>query len=330
MMGRNDRLITRKKDWAFIKDKVDNGGLLLDYEEGRDKFRVFVIEGSTKFFANLFAPDHRFVVGQASTNASDYTDFTTNYQPIVDGSPPSNPDPVVLSDIGLSESSGNKLAIHESSRPQIDGKFFHTYWSGAGDDMSTPAIGDGNVLTVDVLPGDAIKTVDIQFHKDYGDVYLHEGYIQWENAGWGDTVDVEIYATATPLQQAANLDYTIDAGVKIRYAAGGAGTGTDGLNGDPVWVPNTTGTGWWNTDGVTATFSSSQTGAYDWYNIEILANRFMNKVPVYGSSTNYVMLQSADTTLLPSGYLVRITANNNSSTAWKTWMIMTLYRENTV
>lgn len=229
-----------------------------------------------------------------------------------------------------SESSGDKLAIHESSRPQIDGKFFHTYWTGSGDDMTTPAIGKGSILTVETTAGQATISVDIQFHKDYGDVYLHEGYIQWESAGWGDYVDVEVFASATPLQQATNLDYTIDASVKIRYAAGGAGTGTDGLNGDPVWVPNAAGTGWWDIVNGAASFSSGQTGAYDWYTIEILANRFMNKVPVYGSSSNYVMLQSADTTLLAPGYIIRITANNVSNTAWKTWMFMTLYREQTV
>ena len=56
----------------------------------------------------------------------------------------------------------------------------------------------------------------------------------------------------------------------------------------------------------------------------------MNKVPVYGTSTSYVMLQSADTTLLPPGYVIRIEAYNVSDTVWKVWMIMTLYREQTV
>ena len=223
-----------------------------------------------------------------------------------------------------------KKTIHESSRPQIDGKTFHTYWTGAGDDISTPTIGDGPILDVQTVLSVAETSVDVQFHKDYGDVYLHEGYIQWENAGWGDYIDVEILATATPLQQATNLDYTIDASIKIRAAAGGPGTGTDGLNGDPVWVPNAAGTGWWDIVSGSAVFSSGQTGAYDWYTIEILANRFMNKVPVYGSSSNYVMLQSADTTLLPTGYCIRITANNVSDTVWKAWMFMTLYREQTI
>lgn len=327
---RDSRLITRKKDWAFIKDKVDNDGLLLDYEEGRDKVRVFIIKGNTKFFVNLFDTNHRFVVGQSSTNAADYIDFNDNYKSIVDEVPPSNPDPVTLSEIGLSESSGRKLAIHQSSRPQIIGKFFHTYWTGAGDDMATPEIGTGPMLEITNAVSTATQVVEAQYHKDYGDVYLHEGYVQWENAGVGDHIDVEIIATATPLQQATNLDYTIDASVKIRAASGGPGTGTDGLNGDPVWVPNAAGTGWWDTDGVTATFSATQTGAYDWYTIEIIANRFMNKIPVYGSSTSYIMLQSADTTLLPVGYLIRVTAHNVSDTIWRAWMFMTLYREQTV
>lgn len=228
------------------------------------------------------------------------------------------------------DSATGKHTFHESSRPQIPGKSFHTYWSGAGDDMDTPAIGEGPLLDVKTAVGAAETSVDIQFHKDYGDVYLHEGYIQWENAGWGDYISVETYATATPLQQSTNLDYSIDAGVKIREASGGPGTGTDGLAGDPVWVPNAAGTGWWDIVSGSAVFSSGQTGAYDWYTIEILANRFMNCIPVYGSSSNYVMLQSADTTLLPNGYLIRITAHNVSDTVWKSWMFMTLYREQTI
>lgn len=223
-----------------------------------------------------------------------------------------------------------KHTLHESSRPQISGKNFHTVWTGAGDDMTTPELGAGNLLEIQTTVGQATTTVEAQFHKNYGDVYLHEGYIQWENAGWGDYLDAEIYATATPLQQATNLDYTIDAGVKIRAAAGGAGTGTDGLGGDPVWVPNSAGTGWWDIVGGSAVFSSGQTGAYDWYNIETLVDRFVNCIPVYGSSSNYIMLQSADTTLLPNGYLVRIIAHNVSNTVWKAWVIMTLYREQTV
>ena len=305
-----------------IYNKTKTGGYKLNELQTEINADSTIVPSCNSITGNGTAIDLDFA---ASLSAGEETTLDT----VISNHTPST-DLIDVAVLLTSESSGNKLAIHESSRPQIDGKFFHTYWTGAGDDMSTPAIGEGPLLEVDIAAGDATKEVDVQFHKDYGDVYLHEGYVQWENAGWGDCISVEIYATATPLQQSTNLDYTIDASVKIRAAAGGPGTGTDGLNGDPVWVPNAAGTGWWDIVDGSAVFSSGQTGAYDWYTIEILANRFMNKIPVYGSSSNYIMLQSADTTLLPSGYLIRIIAENNSGTAWKTWMFMTLYRENTV
>lgn len=325
-MGFNkDRVVVRKKDWAYIKDKVDKGAEL-DYIEKQNRFQVFILDGNTKFFTNLFAPGHRFVIGESSTNDSDYQDFITNYKSIPDTTPPNNPEPVSLPDIALS--SGKKLAIHESSRPVVDGKNFTTYWTGSGDDMVTPAIGGGDSLLVQTSIGTATETVEIQFHSDYGDVYIHEGYVQWEGAGWGDSIDVEMVATATPTQTSTNLDYELD-GAKIKAAAGGAGTGTHGLNGNPVFVPNTAGTGYWDLVGGSPQYSATQEGAYDWYTVEVLLARFMNKIPVYGNSSNYIMLQSADSSLVAPGYLIRITANNVSDTAWKAWMIMTLYREQT-
>jgi len=303
-------------------NKTKTGGYKVDQLQTEINADATIVPSCTEITGNGDALTLEFA---ASLSAGEETTLDTtisNHTP--------SPDLVNAAVLPTSESSGVKLAIHESSRPQIAGKFFHTYWSGAGDDMSTSTIGEGTILTVDVLSTDTEKSADVQFHKDFGDVYLHEGYVQWENAGWGDCICVEIYATATPLQQATNLDYTIDASVKIRAAAGGPGTGTDGLNGDPVWVPNVAGTGWWDIVDGSAVFNSGQTGAYDWYTVEVLANRFMNKIPVYGSSSNYIMLQSADTTLLPSGYLIRIRAENNSSTAWRAWMFMTLYREQTV
>ncbi len=305
-----------------IYNKTKTGGYKLNELQTEINADSTIVPSCTSITGNGTAIDLDFAAALSAGEETTLDTVISNHTPSTD-----LVDATVLL---TSESSGDKLAIHESSRPQIEGKFFHTYWTGSGDDMATPAIGGGGILTVETAIGTSTESVDVEFHKDYGDVYMHEGYLMWENAGWGDYIDVEIVAKPTPLQQSTNLDYTIDASVKIRYAAGGAGTGTDGLNGDPVWVPNAAGTGWWDTDGVTATFNATQTGAYDWYTIEILANRFMNKIPIYGTSTSYVMLQSADTTLLPPGYVIRITANNVSNTVWKSWMMMTLYREQTV
>ena len=303
-------------------NKTKTGGYKLDELQTEINADATIVPSCNSITGNGTAIALDFA---ASLSAGEETTLDT----VIDNHTPST-DLIDAAVLLTSESSGEKLAIHESSRPQIPGKFFHTYWSGAGDDMVTPAIGKGSILTVQTTVGQAETSVDAQFHKDYGDVYLHEGYVQWGNAGWGDYIDVSVYASATPLQQSVNLDYEIDVSVKIKEASGGPGTGTDGLNGDPVWVPNPAGTGWWDTDGVKTTFNATQTGAYDWYIIEILVNRFMNRIPVYGSSSNYIMLQSADTTLLPDGYLIRVTAHNVSDTAWKVWMFMTVYREQTV
>lgn len=304
-----------------LYNKTKTGGYKLGQLQTEINADATIVPSCTEITGNSDDLVLEFAASLSGGEEMNLDTVLTNHTP--------SPDSILVSTLLTSESSGNKLAIHESSRPQIPGKYFHSYWTGAGDDMATPAIGQGPLLTVDATTGNATASVDVQFHKDYGDVYLHEGYVQWENAAWGDCICVEIYASATPLQQSTNLDYEIVESVKIRYAAGGAGTGTDGLNGDPVFVPNAAGTGWWDTDGVSATFNPMQLGKYDWYTIEILANRFMNQIPVYGSSSNYVMLQSADTTLLPNGYLVRITAMNNSDTNWKAWIFMTLYREQT-
>lgn len=234
-----------------------------------------------------------------------------------------------MANINKSETSGNKLAIHESSRPQVEGKFFHTVWAGKGDDMATPAIGEGPGLAIVTAVDTPESAVDIEFHPDFGDVYLHEGYFQWENAGWGDCLCVSVVAKATPLQTSVNLDYEMD-GNKIKVATGGPGTGTHGLNGNPVFVPSYDTTGYWDLVNGSPVYSAGQTGAYDWLDIEEIANEFVRYVPMYNSSSNYIMLQSADTVQVPPGYVVRVKACNVSNTVWRVWMIMTLYREKTV
>jgi len=234
----------------------------------------------------------------------------------------------------LIDAASGKVAVQESSRPIVDGKLFNTVWSGAGDDMTVPTIGGGPLLLVQTQVGVPKVSQDIEFHPNFGDVYLHEGYVMWQNAGWGDCIDVEVIAKPTPLQTVSALDYelvNVTTGVnKIIAASGGPGTGTHGLNGTPVFVPNETQTGYWNLINGVPSFSSTQTGLYDWYDVEIPVNRFINRVPLFGTSSNYIMLQSADSVLMPPGYVLRITTFNNSDTIWKAWMFMTIYREKTV
>jgi hypothetical protein len=222
---------------------------------------------------------------------------------------------------------GTKLWVHESSKPAIPGKSFTTIWTGAGDDINNHVLGGGDILIVETSAGVNTTSKEVLFDPTFGDVYLHEGYVQWSGAGWGDYINVEVVAKATAVQTSTNKNYNI---VNHKIVATAPGTGTHGLAGTPVFVPNTAGTGWWDLNGATPAFNVTQTGAYDWYDIDVVVARFMNKVPVYGSSANYIMLQSADAAHVPPGYAVRVTAFNNSSSSWKAWMIMTLYRERSI
>jgi len=319
------RLTPKMRTWAFIKNKVDVGGLKLDYKEGRNKVRAFVVEGDTKFFINLFAPSHRRVRGQSPTNDIDYQDFITNYKTQVDTVPPSLSNPVILSNVDMI---GNKLAIHESSRPSLNGLSFATVWTGAGDDVTNHIIGGGPLMELTLTPGTLSVSVEAEFDAAFGEVWLHEGYVMWETAGWGDYINNSVFSRPTLLQTSINLDYEIVSN-KVKYATGGAGTGTHGFASTPVLVPNVNKTGYWNYNG-TLTPNLTQTGAYDIYDIEVEVNRFHNKVPLFGSATAFNMLQSADSSLVPNNYFLRITAYNMSNTTWKVWFIMTLYRERTV
>lgn len=223
-----------------------------------------------------------------------------------------------------------KLSVHESSRPLVPGKSFLTVWTGVGDDVSNHILGGGPRLNIETQVGVPTASQDIEFDPQFGSIYIHEGYAQWEAAGWNDCIDVCAVAKPTPLQTSTNLDYELD-GTKIKIASGGAGTGTHGLAGNPVFVPNRSNSGYWSLDSNdNPVYSPTQEGKYDWHNVEVVVNRFINKVPVYGSSANYIMLQGADTSFFPPGYVLRIIAFNNSNTAWRAWMFLTIYREQTV
>ena len=315
----------KKKDWSFIKDKVDNSNLKLDYEEKGYGYQVFVIEGNTKFFVNLYDPSHRKVLGAPATNNTDYSDFVDNYKDIPDTTPPTYPAEVDLYGVGKM---GKKVQIHESSRPDTDTKTFHTTWTGAGDDVTNHVWGGGsNIGVLEVTTNDTTVSSDFEFDPLFGDVYIHEGYFMLEGAGIGDYATVSIVSKATSLQTSTNLDYEMD-GNKVKFASGGAGNGTHGFAASPVLVPKPSFDGYWNYDSENGlSYAASQDGAYDIYDIEMVVSQPINKIPVNSNATSYVMFQSADSDLVPPGYVIRVTAHNTSGTDWTFWFFMTVYRE---
>lgn len=226
---------------------------------------------------------------------------------------------------------GTKMWVHSSTKPQHDGKKFYIQWIGAGDDIVTGKIGDGELLYLNLTPGVTSVHKDIKFHPKNGEVYIHEGYVSWETAGCGDYLDVVVMAEPSPLQPYQNRDLIIQPNGEVVYSPHGPGTGTHGFGGAPHLIDRLyLKEGNWDYDpenGLRPNFT--QTGGYDIFAIEQVVYRLVTKIPVCGSTMTPFRLVSEDTTEIPKNYFLRVIATNKSNTTWGASVIITAYRENT-
>jgi hypothetical protein len=312
--------------WTELKTKAAKG-LDMDYQRYNEFCQIFVIEGSTKFYVNLFHIGlDRTVIGKSPTNDADFIDFETNFKPGIDASPPSLVQPV---DLPKNMKMNGKISFHESSRPDTFDKPLITVWAGSGDDVTNHIIWGGDMLAFDLTPGVSSKTVDIKFDPIFGDVWIHEAYGMWENAGFGDYVNAYTIAPPCPLQPFVNKDFII-VDNKVLYSMSGPGTGTHGFAGNPAPVENMTRTGTWDYSDETGLVPNfTGTGKYDIWTVEKISNQFISKVPVAGTTYSYVMLQSADSAKLIFPFFLRVVAHNITNTTWKMWLFLTVYREKT-
>ena len=223
--------------------------------------------------------------------------------------------------------SNGKLAIHESSRPFTDVRL-GTYYVGVDDDLSTGEyLGSDEPAFITVDSADSTISKDFEFDPQHGEVWVHEGYAWWSGAGPGDNFSVAIISNPTPLATSnVSLDLEVN-GKLILPASGGAGTGTHGFAGQPVPVFKPSSNGFWNLDNGSLQPVASQTGQYDLYTSEVWVDYIIAKVPVLGTTTNYVKFQSADTSQIPPGYKLRVILNNVSGNTWSIGFFMTVYRE---
>jgi len=228
-----------------------------------------------------------------------------------------------------------KLAVHSSSKPEPEGISTYVIWCGCGDDLTQQneedSIGGGELLQFSPTTGTSEVVKDVKFDPRHGRVWIHEGYLKFENGGSGDYFMADIMAPPTPLQQSTNLDYVVE-NDWLKYAPGGAGTGTDGLAGTPVLVPRTFAKdGDWDYDGSTLLPNFAGNGNYKITTTERIIHRYFNKIPTYGTSSTYFSMTSDETAELPVelGYFVRCRAVNVSNTDWHLSIIMEIYRERT-
>ena len=224
--------------------------------------------------------------------------------------------------------------MHSSPKPYVPGKRTYAVWTGCGDDIAGDDIGDGPMVHLDAEAGVATKHVDVKFLPDAGRVWIHEGYLMFDNGGEGDFMSADIRAYATPLQQSVALDLELVDNGKgsnwVVFASGGPGTGTHGFNGTPVLLPRSfSHDGHWNYDGTNLTPAPAQDGDFNICDAEMIVHRYINRIPTTGSSYGYFTMSSNETTELPAGYYMRIIQHNVSDTVWHASVIMEIYRERT-
>jgi len=224
---------------------------------------------------------------------------------------------------------GDKMAVHSSSMPLKPGKSFILQWIGAGDDITTGDIGEGELLAFQMNTGTEYVIKDIHFHPDHGHIYLHEGYAKWEGGMPGDHFDAFIVAGASALQPAVSLDLEITDNW-VHLAAGGPGAGTHGFAATPVLIPRTfSKDGDWDYDATNGLVPNlAGDGGYKISDIERKVHRYMTKIPSCGTST-YTRLTSDETAWLPPGFFIRIEVHNVADHDWTFAVMMEVFRERT-
>jgi len=229
---------------------------------------------------------------------------------------------------------GKQLSVHSSTKPEVNGKEFFLQWTGAGDDVTNGIIGEGELLSFSLTPTDASISKEIRFDPQFGDTYIHEGYAKWYHDlnvsnGAGDYMSAMIVSDPTQLQTVASLDCVI-VNDWVKYAPGGAGTGTHGFAATPILVPRGfSKDGDWDYDGTNLTPNLLGTGGYNISSVERIVHRYINKIPMCFTSNSFNRLTSDETAYLPPGYFIRVTAFNVSASNWNCAFMFEVYRERT-
>jgi hypothetical protein len=276
---------------------------------------------------------------KADLSAGEETTLDTLTTDHVAGPTVAEKNPVLMHEINIETgqveavefaASEGRNRVLASTKPVIPGKIMYFYWTGVGDDVSgaNTVVGAGPLIQITVGSQDTDVDLDLYFgNYKHGElVYIAGGAFQWQDTTFGDTISMKVMADATPTQQSTNLDFNVDG--ENRLVATAPGTGTHGLAGTPVFVPNYCNNGYWNlTPELTAEFAPSGDGMFDWFTTEQEAATFVNQLPLFGTETKGLQLSAPETSQLPAGYFLRVTCHKGGSNGWKLTGSVMLYRE---
>jgi hypothetical protein len=249
----------------------------------------------------------------------------------------------VVNDIKLHATNiRGKLEVHESSR--IPGTY--TYYTGAGDDPTNIMdVGNGQMFILHHRVDDSsTQYLYLDFNTLENETWVHEGYMIWSGAQF-DTITFEIVPRVTSVVPASNTYFNLYGGYLVVPAAGDGTiqvvsditTHSGGLVEIPLdYDGNRIAPCFWNADWNTTTkrFENISAaplgnGKYNMFAAEVVMNRFVNRIPVYGEG--FEMMQSADADKFGSG--MRFRARLDTSTPdhyWNVGCILTMHRSRSV
>jgi hypothetical protein len=192
------------KDDSSVFTSVSNGDLTVN--NGADSSDDFTVasDGWNWMSVNLDFPidgdSKRIIVQQSSQPIVDGKNFTRVFTGVGDTTYA-----VILVTSSVNavkyriEAVGNTDFTAIGSADNNVGTIFTATGAGTGTGtvMQVADIGTGADAKIQSDIGTAEKSVTIEFGTTNGDVYVHEAFLLWENAGWGDQVTAEMVHVAS-------------------------------------------------------------------------------------------------------------------------------------
>jgi hypothetical protein len=234
-----------------------------------------------------------------------------------------------LYQLPLSKIDSKKLAVHSSTKPEVE-NITYAMWTGSGDDRNTPSgIGDGDLLQFVMTQGTPMVSKDLWFNPSHGRVWIHEAYLKFEDAGEGDYIEATVVYEGTPVTSDPGGEYNLVLDGKwIKPSENGTHRFSDPSK--IVLIPRTySKDGDWDWDAVNGLRPSIPgQGFFKISEIDIDVHKYYNKIPCNGT-TSYFSMTSDETAWLMPGTYIKITAYNNSNTNWTAEVIVEIFRERT-
>jgi hypothetical protein len=183
--------------------------------------------------------------------------------------------------------------------PSFDGTYL--YFTGAGDNKETGAIGEGQRLVITNEEDDSTSSfIECSFNED---VYLKDGFAFWSDAVSGDEISLEVVLPKDTPMPSINKNGNADlVDGTITYI-------TDSSTPDETW-----------------------TGNYFLFPVDYCVSRFVNKMSITGSNNKGLILESSDTAIIPKIFKIKLSYNNYLGTvnnSINVSVMLELYRKTT-